>query len=259
MITHSFGIDIATEYGIEEALLLGYVYHWVCRNKENGVNFHDGKYWTFDSRRALAKKFPYISPSKIYRAFNHIEKEGLLLTGNYNKLGRDRTTWYTLSEKGLSLFDGDFPIVQNEPPIVQNEPTLPIQYTNSILPIQTTNRDNIKQTQNGKVVNHKTEALDQHAGRVKKCVEYFQSAFHPFFNRTEANAVMQMGRDYTYEQFKAAADIAKNNGINHGCTWKYIAKVLATSYSKPKKIKGIAETTEEALKIILEGGESLEL
>ena len=109
------------------------------------------------------------------------------------------------------------------------------------------------------MVNHKTEALDQHAGRVKKCVEYFQSAFHPFFNRTEANAVMQMGRDYTYEQFKAAADIAKNNGINHGCTWKYIAKVLATSYSKPKKIKGIAETTEEALKIILEGGESLEL
>ena len=264
MDTHSFGIDIATEYGIEEALLLGYVYHWVCRNQEKGTNFHDGKYWTFDSRRALAKKFPYMSPSKIYRAFNHLEKEGLLLTGNFNKIGRDRTTWYTLSEKGLSLFDGEFPIVQNEPPIVQNEPpivqnepTLPIQYTNSILPIQTTNRDNIKQTQNTKVVNQKTEALDQHAGRVNKCVEYYQSAFHPFFNRTEANAVMQMGRDYTFEQFKAAADIAKNNGINHGGTWKYVAKVLATTFSRPKK-KGIAETTEEVLEI-LERGESLEL
>ena len=258
MITHSFGIDIATEYGIEEALLLGYVYHWVCRNKEKGVNFHDGKYWTFDSRRALGEKFPYISPSKIYRAFNHLEKEGLLLTGNYNKIGRDRTTWYTLSEKGLSLFDGEFPIVQNEPPIVQNEPTLPIQYTNSILPIQTTNKDNIKQTQIEEEVNQETVPLDQYAGRVNKCVEYFQSAFHPFYNRTEANAVIQMAKDFTFEQFKAAADVAKNNGVNHTGTWKYIAKVLATGFTKPKKSKGIAETTEEVLEI-LERGESLEL
>ena len=264
MDTHSFGIDIATEYGIEEALLLGYVYYWVCRNKEKGVNFHDGKYWTFDSRRALGKKFPYISPSKIYRAFNHLEKEGLLLTGNYNKISRDRTTWYTLSEKGLSLFEGDFSIVQNEPPIVQNEPhivqnepKLPIQYTNSILPIQTTNKDNIKQTKIGNEVNQETEALDQHAGRVKQCVEYYQSAFHPFFNRTEANAVIQMAKDFTFEQFKAAADVAKNNNVNHGGTWKYIAKVLVTTFSKQKK-KGIVETTEEVMKI-LEGGESLEL
>ena len=257
MDTHSFGIDIATEYGIEEALLLGYVYYWVCRNKEKGVNFHDGKYWTFDSRRALGKKFPYISPSKIYRAFNHLEKEGLLLTGNYNKISRDRTTWYTLSEKGFSLFEGDFSIVQNEPPIVQNEPTLPIQYTNSILPIQTTNKDNIKQTKIGNEVNQETEALDQHAGRVKQCVEYYQSAFHPFFNRTEANAVIQMAKDFTFEQFKAAADVAKNNNVNHGGTWKYIAKVLVTTFSKQKK-KGIVETTEEVMKI-LEGGESLEL
>ena len=257
MDTHSFGIDIATEYGIEEALLLGYVYYWVCRNKEKGVNFHDGKYWTFDSRRALGKKFPYISPSKIYRAFNHLEKEGLLLTGNYNKITRDRTTWYTLSEKGLSLFEGDFSIVQNEPPIVQNEPTLPIQYTNSILPIQTTNKDNIKQTQIEEEVNQETVPLDQYAGRVNKCVEYYQSAFHPFFNRTEANAVIQMAKDFTFEQFKAAADVAKNNNVNHGGTWKYIAKVLVTTFSKQKK-KGIVETTEEVMKI-LEGGESLEL
>ena len=265
MDTHSFGIDIATEYGIEEALLLGYVYHWVCRNQEKGTNFHDGKYWTFDSRRALAKKFPYMSEHKIYRILSKLIKQGLILTGNFNKLGKDRTTWYTLSDKGLSLFNGDFSIVQNEPthcaelhnPLCENAQPLPIQYTNSILPIQTTNRDNIKQTQNTKVVNQKTEALDQHAGRVNKCVEYYQSAFHPFFNRTEANAVMQMGRDYTFEQFKAAADIAKNNGINHGGTWKYVAKVLATTFSRPKK-KGIAETTEEVLEI-LERGESLEL
>ena len=287
MDTHSFGIDIATEYGIEEALLLGYVYHWVCRNQEKGTNFHDGKYWTFDSRRALAKKFPYMSEHKIYRILSKLIKQGLILTGNFNKLGKDRTTWYTLSDKGLSLFNGDFSIVQNEPthcaelhnplcenaqpivqnctshcaelhnPLCENAQPLPIQYTNSILPIQTTNRDNIKQTQNAKMVNQKTEALDQHAGRVNKCVEYYQSAFHPFFNRTEANAVMQMGRDYTFEQFKAAADIAKNNGINHGGTWKYVAKVLATTFSRPKK-KGIAETTEEVLEI-LERGESLEL
>ena len=40
-------------------------------------------------------------------------KQGLILTGNFNKLGKDRTTWYTLSDKGLSLFNGDFSIVQN--------------------------------------------------------------------------------------------------------------------------------------------------
>ena len=44
-MTHNFDTEIATEYGINEAILLNNIYYWVEYNKANEKNFHDGYYW----------------------------------------------------------------------------------------------------------------------------------------------------------------------------------------------------------------------
>lgn len=100
---HSFDIDIATEYGIECAILLKNIYYWVEKNRANEKHFHNGNYWTYNSIKAFAELFPYISEKKVRTALKKLESSGLVITGNYNKLAYDRTTWYAITEKGKSI------------------------------------------------------------------------------------------------------------------------------------------------------------
>ena len=108
---HSFNVEIAKLYGIEEAVVLNNLFFWIRKNEANEQHFHDGRYWTFNTNKALSSLFPYISESKMFRVLKHLEEEGIILKGNYNKEKWDRTCWYSLSDKGLLLLNYQF---QNE-------------------------------------------------------------------------------------------------------------------------------------------------
>lgn len=97
---HSFDIDIATEYGVLEAILLNNMWFWIEKNKANDTNYYDGHYWTYNSTRAFAELFPYASSRKISNALKRLIEEGVLITGNYNKVAYDRTLWYAFTKKG---------------------------------------------------------------------------------------------------------------------------------------------------------------
>lgn len=100
---HHFDVDLATRYGIAEAILLNHLEYWIEHNRANQKNFFEGRYWTFNSNKALREIFPYLSEKKIRNALNHLQEEGLIITGNFNKLAYDRTLWYALTEKGKSI------------------------------------------------------------------------------------------------------------------------------------------------------------
>lgn len=105
-MNHSFNVAVAAEYGMLEAVLLEYLNFWITKNKANDVQYYDGHYWTYNSTKALAGLFPYASRATISRALRHLEEEGLILSGNYNKSAYDRTMWYTLEEKGILVLEG---------------------------------------------------------------------------------------------------------------------------------------------------------
>ena len=100
---HSFNIEIAKEYGLLEAIIINNLFFWIEKNKANNVNYYDGTYWTYNSIKALNELFPYASERKISYALKHLEEEGIIKTGNYNKLAQDRTLWYAFTEKGISI------------------------------------------------------------------------------------------------------------------------------------------------------------
>jgi len=100
---HSFDIEVAKEYGIEEAVILNNLYFWIEKNRANGQHFYDGYYWTYNSVKAFNELFPYMSAKKIRNALNHLIEEGILITGNYNKSAYDRTLWYALTQKGKCI------------------------------------------------------------------------------------------------------------------------------------------------------------
>lgn len=103
---HFFDIRIAKLYGINCAVILQNIWHWVQKNEANGTNFYDGSYWTYNSTKAFAKQFPYLSQRQIETALKKLRDDGIIKTGNYNAVQYDRTLWYAVTEKGKSILHG---------------------------------------------------------------------------------------------------------------------------------------------------------
>lgn len=96
-------MEIAKKYGVHAAILLENIGYWVRRSEANEANFHDGYYWTYNSKKAIAELFPYLTERQTAFALQKLIDAGLVLTGNYNKSHHDRTLWYTLSNIGKSI------------------------------------------------------------------------------------------------------------------------------------------------------------
>lgn len=125
-----FDSKIAKEYGINVAIILDKLYHWIEHNKTNNKNFYDGRYWTYNSMDAWCKLIDFMTINTIRRTLEKMEKEGLIITGNYNQSKYDRTKWYALTDKANSIFeDSQFHLAnlpnqngKNAEPIPINKP-----------------------------------------------------------------------------------------------------------------------------------------
>lgn len=111
---HKFNVEVAQKYGIEEAILLENIFWWCEKNRANNAHIHDDKAWTYNSARAFSELFPYMSQSKIRRALIHLEEEGLIEIGNFNKDTHDRTQWYTVTKLTNAFYKMKNGILQNE-------------------------------------------------------------------------------------------------------------------------------------------------
>lgn len=112
-MTHSFNVEIAAKYGILEAILFQNIYYWITKNEANNTNYHDGRYWTYNSINAYRQMFPYATDHKLRTALKRLEEDGLIVTGNYNTDQMNRTQWYALSDYGLRFAKNDKCILQN--------------------------------------------------------------------------------------------------------------------------------------------------
>lgn len=111
--------QLAVKIGLNEAIILQQVNYWLLQcSKEK-----DGRLWIYNTYEDWQKQFPFFSLSTIRRTIAKLEKMGLLITGNYNKLKIDQTKWYTID---FDVLNSRY--VQNEQacnsPTVQNEQTI---------------------------------------------------------------------------------------------------------------------------------------
>ena len=105
-MNHGFNVDIAMICGVHGAIIFDHLWFWVQNNKADGRNQIEGRYWTFASCRELQEKFPYMTTRQIQYALKKLIDCGLILTGCFNTRGYDRTTWYTVSDKGAAISNG---------------------------------------------------------------------------------------------------------------------------------------------------------
>lgn len=126
---HSFNVQFAQKYGIEESILVHNFYFWIRKNIANDKHLHNGRYWTYNSNNAFCSLFPYINKTKIFRVLKKLCEENIILKDNFNTNVWDKTLWYAFSDKGIAeLSDCGYDIndfVKMNHRDNQSEPTIP--------------------------------------------------------------------------------------------------------------------------------------
>lgn len=97
--------DLATLIGLSESIVIQQVHYWIKTNEEANRNFYDGHFWTYNTYAEWQKQFPFWSESAVQKIFLRLEKQGYLISGNYNKLKFDRTKWYRINYDKLQMLD----------------------------------------------------------------------------------------------------------------------------------------------------------
>jgi len=100
---HSFDTEVAKMVGVQAAVLFNNIFFWTEKNRANDENIHEGRAWTYNSKRAFSELFPYMTARQISYALAKLKDAGMVETGNYNKDPRDQTLWYAVTDLGYSI------------------------------------------------------------------------------------------------------------------------------------------------------------
>lgn len=98
--------QVWVDYDLDIAVFLDTIAYWIKKNAANKQehNFHEGRYWTYNSQEAFQKMFPGWQRETIRRIIRNCLKHQLLIVGNFNKKCYDRTGWYSLTDKAVQYY-----------------------------------------------------------------------------------------------------------------------------------------------------------
>ena len=105
-----FSQEIALKIGMNEAILLQQVHYWLQISEHE----YEGRKWVYNTYQDWQKQFPYWSLNTVKRIVMRLEKMGLLLSDNFNRMKMDRTKWYSINYEKLAQLDGSFVVEKSE-------------------------------------------------------------------------------------------------------------------------------------------------
>lgn len=97
--------SLAVKIGLNEALFIQQLHYWVDRSK----NIIDGRQWVYNTMADWSNQFPFWSQKTLSRTISNLEKKKLVISGNYNQKGYDRTKWYTIDYLALEWLEKEEP------------------------------------------------------------------------------------------------------------------------------------------------------
>jgi hypothetical protein len=96
---YGFNLEIAEKLSVNEAIFLKNIGFWIAKNTCNKKHFKDGHYWTYNSIVSFKALFPFWTEKQIYTIIQKLLDKKIIKKGNFNKIGYDRTLWYTIIDK----------------------------------------------------------------------------------------------------------------------------------------------------------------
>lgn len=102
-MNYSFDIEIAKEYGVEEAIMIENFRFWIAHNKANGSHVKHGHTWTYNSIDAFVQLFPFWTEKQIRRILDSLFHAGVLIKGQHSDKKTDKTMWYAFKDEAKML------------------------------------------------------------------------------------------------------------------------------------------------------------
>lgn len=89
---------IAEKIGVDEAIMYHNIKFWCNKNAEKGDprHFHEDVCWMFNSVRSFQEQLPFWTESQIKRILRNLVNFGYIKKGCFNRIGYDKTSWYTV-------------------------------------------------------------------------------------------------------------------------------------------------------------------
>ncbi len=224
---------LAELIGLNEAIVLQQIHYWLNNSKHK----YDGKTWIFNSYPEWQKQFPFWSLITIKRTIYSLEKQNLLLIGNYNKAKFDKTKWYSINYQTIEGMIR---------PSYQNDTTSVSKRDDGVYQNDTTNTIDYTET------NKHRETDD-----VSKSFKYISINLEIIQNPLKAEQLEHEIKSFKQDQFeivKVATDYCKENnkGLNYLLTvlknWNKEGvsdKESAENKLKPRNTK--KETTDDVI------------
>ncbi len=240
---------------VDEAIILQQLHYWVSKSK----HVHDGHRWVYNTLDAWMSQFPWIkSKTTLKKHLNRLAKQGLVLKGNYNKAGFDRTAWYSIDYQQLELFTAEFEakkagdagpsmsqkMAHDEPENgsckgqkmahaeARNCPTNTIDYTETTTETTTYTAEQAESLPEEMQEKEKKEKIPY-----KKILEYLNEKTGKHYRNVPTNQELIRARwneGYTFDDFKNVIDnmVAKWKGTG----FTFSSGELAENYLQPSTL-----------------------
>ena len=100
---HYFNVDVATDVGINAAIIFENISFWINHNTKTGKNEKEGEHWMYATQKEIACQFQYLTIKQTRTAIEKLIENDYIRLGSFNRHKYDRTSWYGLTEKGKSF------------------------------------------------------------------------------------------------------------------------------------------------------------
>lgn len=195
--------SLACKVGLNEAIVLQQFHYWLQRSN----NVQDGYKWIYNSYSKWHKQFPFWkSRNTLITTIKHLEKQGLLVSGNYNKAKFDNTKWYRIDYEKLASLEKSSPLTKNWYTSSQDlvsPPTKNGQTNTNRLPENNKQETNSNNVERQTAPSSKLEQATEIIGYLNKRVG---THYRVTTRKTQALIKARLNEGFTVDDFKQVID-----------------------------------------------------
>lgn len=211
---------LAALLGLNEAIVLQQFNYWLKRSNKQ----FEGYTWIYNTIDKWLQQFPFFSKSTLRRTITHLETQGIVVTGNFNQKGFDKTKWYRIDYDRLESVST---------PCVQNEHTMSSNWTHGSGQNEQTNTRDYPETttenNNAAASSAQTQAVQtpkDSKPAIGDVFDLFQSTWN-FPNEPQRQRLVEIVNAYGSELTIVAMRLAGEKSVKRSGVLGFIDKVLS--------------------------------
>lgn len=206
--------SLAKEVGLNESIVLQQVHYWL----QISEHVYEGHKWIYNTYDEWVEQFSWWSKATIRRIITKLENEGILITGNFNKLKIDKTKWYRINYEKLEGMSS--PCAQNEQSKSSNRAVEELNLSTPLPEITT-------EITTEKEIKEEADSTTAHSP-----INFFEENGFGTISPYIAENIYSWTNDLSDELVIEAMKIAIENGSRN---WKYVSAILRDWASKNYK------------------------